>query len=257
MTLVSQVLVIGASGYLGREVLRLCGGDARGTYLRQAAADSLPYDFFTDDLDPLLRALDRVSTVIFTAAVERVPDSNETFPRAVNRFVDSVARAKLRLVYVSSDAVFSGQRGQYREDDAPDATTLYGTHLRLFESEVSQKLSRHVIVRASYLFGHTNSHDDRRRQEALDAIKNERVLFRYQNVFKSPVHVTQAADAIVKLAMGSESGIIHIPGERLSVLDFYRRQCGDIPGAARFIEPQIASFAEAGGFDTSLVSLRS
>jgi dTDP-4-dehydrorhamnose reductase len=252
----SRILVIGASGYLGREIFRLCGADARGTHFRTSVAGTVPYDFFTDGLDPILKAHGPVSTIIFAAAVERLPSSLETFLRAATRFVDSVARASIRLIYVSSDAVFSGERGGYREDDTPDATTLYGTHLRVFESEVSRNLHDHVIVRVSHLFGDTEGHQDRRLQEAQRALKSGQVFPRFQNVFKSPVPVTSAAQAIFKLATSEETGIIHIPGERLSIFDFCLRQCVSYSDSARLIQPQIASRDEVDGFDTSLVSLR-
>ena len=39
-----------------------------------------------------------------------------------------------RLVHISTDCVFSGQRGAYREDDHPDAVDLYGRSKALGES---------------------------------------------------------------------------------------------------------------------------
>lgn len=40
---------------------------------------------------------------------------------------------RARLVHVSTDCVFSGRRGGYAEEDAPDATDLYGASKRLGE----------------------------------------------------------------------------------------------------------------------------
>lgn len=38
----------------------------------------------------------------------------------------AAARAGARFIHISSDCVFSGRRGMYRESDEPDATDLYG-----------------------------------------------------------------------------------------------------------------------------------
>jgi len=42
-------------------------------------------------------------------------------------------------------------------------------------------------------------------------------------MFKSPLHVCQAAEAIVKLGFSDFVGIIHIAGPRMSVFDFTQR----------------------------------
>jgi len=54
----------------------------------------------------------------------------------------SAARARgMRLIHVSTDAVFDGRRGNYTEDDAPDATDLYGRSKALGEVEDEGQLT--------------------------------------------------------------------------------------------------------------------
>jgi dTDP-4-dehydrorhamnose reductase len=48
---------------------------------------------------------------------------NSVLPHRVARFCDLLGA---RLIHVSTDCVFSGRRGNYRESDAPDAEDLYG-----------------------------------------------------------------------------------------------------------------------------------
>lgn len=52
-----------------------------------------------------------------------------------------------RLVHISSDCVFSGSRGQYRESDAPDGTTVYARSKALGEF----RDSKHVTIRTSII----------------------------------------------------------------------------------------------------------
>lgn len=47
-----------------------------------------------------------------------------------------------RLIHFSTDGVFSGKRGNYTEDDTPDATDVYGTTKRL--GEISNQ--KHVLT---------------------------------------------------------------------------------------------------------------
>ena len=43
-----------------------------------------------------------------------------------HRLAAMAARANARMVHISTDCVFSGRGGRYREDDLPDAQDLYG-----------------------------------------------------------------------------------------------------------------------------------
>ncbi|QJD84064.1 dTDP-4-dehydrorhamnose reductase family protein [Cohnella herbarum] len=52
-----------------------------------------------------------------------------------------------RLVHISSDCVFSGSRGQYRESDAPDGTSVYARSKALGEF----RDSKHVTIRTSII----------------------------------------------------------------------------------------------------------
>lgn len=54
-----------------------------------------------------------------------------------------------RLVQIGSDGVFSGTKGQYTEDDFPDATDLYGTAKQL--GEVKEP---HTITLRTSIIGH-------------------------------------------------------------------------------------------------------
>jgi dTDP-4-dehydrorhamnose reductase len=48
---------------------------------------------------------------------------NALFPHRLAELCDGIGA---RLIHISTDCVFSGEKGKYSEDDAPDATDLYG-----------------------------------------------------------------------------------------------------------------------------------
>ncbi len=56
--------------------------------------------------------------------------------------IAAAARARgMRLIHVSTDAVFDGKRGDYTEDDVPDATDLYGRSKALGEVDDESSLT--------------------------------------------------------------------------------------------------------------------
>lgn len=248
------MLVIGASGYLGSEVFRRAGAGALGTYSSHPLASCQRYNFFADQLTPILARLEPNAPVVFAAAVERVQADSQVFLSALQRFVGEMARSQRRLVYVSSDAVFSGTKGQYTEDDAPDALSLYGQNLRYFEQIVAEHVAGSLIVRVSYMYGDTDSHKDRRVEEACAALNSGQSFYRYDNIYKSPVPVVAAARVITRLARSDISGVLHIPGPRLSIYEFFTNELKPIDGLSERVQPCIAEFAAGEGPDTSLVN---
>ena len=65
-------------------------------------------------------------------ALDKVREINSEFPKKL----DSLCRRTQRyLIHFSTDCVFSGKKGNYSEDDRPDAEDLYGQSK--FEGEIS------------------------------------------------------------------------------------------------------------------------
>lgn len=71
---------------------------------------------------------------------------NAVLPHRLARYC-KIANAK--LVHFSTDCVFSGKKGQYKEDDTPDAADLYGRSKLLGEVDYE-----HAITLRTSIIGH-------------------------------------------------------------------------------------------------------
>lgn len=142
-----RVLVLGASGMLGSTAYRLFAGSPEfeviGTLRSDRAAAQLPRTdraklvagVAVDDIDGLMAlfAEHRPDIVInCVGLIKQLADSgdplsalpvNSILPHRLSRLCRLVGA---RLIHVSTDCVFSGQKGGYRETDTPDATDVYG-----------------------------------------------------------------------------------------------------------------------------------
>lgn len=213
-----NVLVVGSSGFLGRAIIKRLAPahTVISTFHRTPLPDAAPYDFFNDDISDLLQRFN-VATVIFTAATEK--EVSGDFGASVERFLRGVQDR--RLVYLSSDAVFSGEKGLYTERDLPTPTTSYGRNLLHFETRIAETCGDFCIVRPSYIYGFSDGLDARlsRARAALQAGQEVTV---FEDMFKSPLGVGQVAEAVLELS-SDFTGIVHVAGERLSVFNFYAR----------------------------------
>jgi dTDP-4-dehydrorhamnose reductase len=163
-----KILVLGATGLLGNAVFRGLSkaADARveGT-IRQDAARGLFAPEHSSRLtvvgdienpEQLARLFDAAApdVVVNCVAVGRPAPADpmrsifvySVLPRRLSHLC---RRSGARLVQIGSDGVFSGSRGGYSEDDAPDADDIYGISKLL--GEVAEP---HAITLRTSIIGH-------------------------------------------------------------------------------------------------------
>jgi len=128
-------LVIGGSGQLGKALLaRLHAESVRafGTFRNRPFPGGLPLDI--SDESAVSRLLDSVrpDVIYLTAAYTHV-DGCEEHPEEALRInvlgtrhvVEGCKRRGARLVFFSTDYVFDGRAGPYREEDRPHPLGVY------------------------------------------------------------------------------------------------------------------------------------
>ncbi|MDR3581103.1 MAG: dTDP-4-dehydrorhamnose reductase [Oryzomonas sp.] len=148
-----MILVIGANGMLGRDIMALLGDRGRGVDIDGIDITEL------QSTERVLTAL-RPSVVINCAAytdVDGCESNRETAMQVNGEGVAHLAMATrtlgARLVQISTDYVFDGSKGMpYLEDDAPHPLSVYG------ESKLAGEMNAvfnpdHLIVRTQWLYG--------------------------------------------------------------------------------------------------------
>jgi dTDP-4-dehydrorhamnose reductase len=141
-----RILILGGDGMLGHRLLMHLQGnhEARVTLRRDLAAYER-YGLFTPensytgvearDTDRLLEVMagfrpeavvNAVGIVKQRASAKEAIPSLEINSLLPHRLSLVCGAAGARLVHVSTDCVFSGRRGNYTEEDVPDAEDLYG-----------------------------------------------------------------------------------------------------------------------------------
>lgn len=170
-----KVLVLGASGMLGNAVLRYfatqtehealgvvrSAGSAR--LLPASLQDNIALGGDVDDVDALVRMFDRHRpTVVINCVglVKQLGDAKDPLAaipiNAVlpHRLARLCALAGARLVHLSTDCVFAGDKGMYREDDLPDAQDVYGRTKLLGEVDYPHALTLRTSIIGHELASH-------------------------------------------------------------------------------------------------------
>ena len=209
------MIVTGAGGMLGHDVVRVAGDEAVGL----ARTD-------LDVTDPaaVREAVAGADTVINCAAWTDV-DGAESDPDGalrVNRDgARNVAEAADRVLYVSSDYIFDGEkRTPYVESDPTRPLSSYGRSKLAGEQATAEENPRHFVVRSSWLFGAGGGNF----VETMLRLGSERDALRVvDDQVGCPTFTAHLAEAIVRLATTDDYGIHHIAGSgRCSWYEFAR-----------------------------------
>jgi dTDP-4-dehydrorhamnose reductase len=140
-----RVMVVGATGTLGHRLCLEwgdrfeCFGTVREPVVEPVgellAATTLIAGVTADAPESLRPALERAKPDVVVnciGAVKQAEAGQQAIPaiRVNSLFPHQLAALcrehSARMVHVSTDCVFSGSRGNYSEDDVPDATDIYG-----------------------------------------------------------------------------------------------------------------------------------
>lgn len=151
-----RVLITGAHGQVGRELLRLATEGFEVVGMGSAELDIV-------DAGAVATALERLQPqLIVNAAAYTAVDKAESEPErawAVNRdgvLHLAIAAEKLGIpvLHISTDYVFAGDACQpYRESDPTAPNGVYGTSKLGGEIALAAHCSRHIILRTSWVFG--------------------------------------------------------------------------------------------------------
>jgi dTDP-4-dehydrorhamnose reductase len=233
----TRVLLTGATGQLGSYLLReLRQRDLTvESWSSREGANVLGLSCRHVDL----RDVDRVSEafrefkpdiVIHAAAVSSAAACLEDPTRA--RQVNSTATRVLaelaqkqhaRLVFTSTDLVFDGRQGNYRETDAATPISVYG-HSKAAAERCVVHCENQLALRISLLFAPSINGRPVFFDHQLEAVQQGSRCFLFEDEWRTPLSTQLAAEGILRVAETDIKGILHLAGpESISRFDMGQR----------------------------------
>ena len=152
-----------------------------------------------------------------------------------------------RLVQVSSDFVFDGENGPYREDDRPHPVNYYGRTKLAAENAVrGAGLSKWAIARTVLVYG--TAREMSRTNVVLwmiDALSRGETIHVVDDQWRTPTYVEDLAMGIERMIHFEKTGIYHLSGrELITVYDLACTVADVFDLDASLIEPVASDFFE-------------
>ncbi len=228
-----KVVVTGGSGMLGHRLARLARQEHEvwGTYHTQKVdiegCTMVVLDVSDEgQVRERLRDIDP-DVVIHTAALtdvdecERAPDKAALINGGGTRIVAAMCeKLGAHFVYISTDYVFDGSRGGYREEDRPIPVNQYGKSKLLGETWALQHCSRALIVRTT-MYGLKVPPKFGMMESLVTALLSGKPLARFVDQFFNPLYTAQLSQIILRLVDLGMTGLYHAgAAEKVSRLQF-------------------------------------
>lgn len=200
-SIIKNILITGAAGKLGKAVLDLLPnaiGATRSTFDLSKA----------NEINVFLDENPNITIILHCAAMISPPKINEDIIQAIGSNIIGTAllssecyKRNIRLVYISTDYVFAGEKGMYKEADLLFPSNKYAWSKLGGECAV-QMLNKWVIIRLSF------GPDE----------------FPYKAAFIDQFTSRESASTIAKkiknIILSDFNGLIHIGGTRKSVYNY-------------------------------------
>ncbi len=224
-----KLVITGATGFLGWHLLKLAVKDwevygfAHHNNCTLTGVNAIKCDIcnyielgdYLDDIEP--------DALIHTAALadanfcQKNPGISRTVNVDASRNIAGICSDfNIPFAFTSTDLVFDGTQGKYKETDAKNPISVYGEHKSEAEEEILKIYPGSVIFRLPFMLGHPDAGTNNYFRGFIDRLDKGETVNLFTDEYRSVCGAGSVARGMLNL-FESNSGILHLGGkERLS-----------------------------------------
>ena len=231
-----RVLVTGGLGYIGKFICSCLKNkyDIVSTDCRKPEhiAEKFEYLDITDERQVKRQLLSiKPDTIIHLAGIKDLNFSQKnkelTYNINVcgtNNLISVCKDTGAKMIFLSTDYVFDGQKGMYKEEDAVNPQTYYGFTKVEAEKSISESLDNYVIIRTGGVFGSYDGAMSPLFSWLLDNLKAVKPVDAYTDVYNTPTPLEILGEGMDKVIKTKSTGLFHIAGpKKINRSDFFKK----------------------------------
>ena len=134
---------------------------------------------------------------------------------AVENLVHAARKVKAKILHVSTDYIFAGNDGPYREDAIPDPTGFYGRSKLAGENVLKGSGTHFAIVRSMVLYGKAINIRPNFVTWLIDKLSKKEPVRIVTDQFGNVTLADELAVGIWRVVLKNLSGIFHIAGNEI------------------------------------------
>jgi len=225
------ILVTGSNGLLGQKLTEKVLAEGRVKLIatskganRYPIANGYEYaemDILNNGLVKQVIEKYQPDAIIHTAAMTNV-DTGEADKElchqlnvdATQNLISLCEKNNIRFIHLSTDFIFDGADGPYKEEDAPNPLSYYGETKLLAELAVKESTANWAILRTILVYGITN---DMSRSNivlwAKGALEKGQAINVVNDQWRMPTLAEDLAEACLLAVEKNAQGIYHVSGK--------------------------------------------
>ena len=217
-----KVFISGASGLVGGNCLKHFieqGWNAIGSYYSYETPDTVFYDTLNpDDSKNFDIAAFAPDVIVHCGALTHVDycetNVQESYEKTVQSTINLITVAKscnARLVYLSTDYVFDGKDGPYKENHPVNPLSVYARHKLEAEQMVLKETKNALVLRVTNVYGNEIRGKNFVARIMDQCQKKQKLTLKLPyDQYASPANAWDIARAMFVLLKDNKHGVYHI-----------------------------------------------
>ncbi|UCE36340.1 MAG: SDR family oxidoreductase [Thermoplasmata archaeon] len=222
-----KLMIIGGSGLLGGHLARFAQEEYEVVATYMGHPIEIPGCRTTSmDIRDFYKTENKISKekpdLIILSAAQRNVDYCEKKPEEVWKInvqgAKNVAiaskKVQAKLIYLSTDLVFDGEKEGYQEEEDPNPINYYGKTKLEGEKEVAKACEDYAIARVSVLYDwNPFEHTFNFVSWVYNSLKEKKEISLFTDQFRNATYIKNACDALLGIHKKGEQGIFHVAGK--------------------------------------------
>ncbi len=226
-----SILITGVNGFLGNYLTPVLLNAGYIVYGIGKGMRRLPiidkkfqyYDIDLTDSYSLQQLFEIISpNIILHAAANSKPDDCELHQesaytinvQSTKLLLDFAEKIKSRFVYISTDFVFDGEKGLYKETDEPNPINYYGKTKLLSEQLVTQYPFPNTIIRTVLVYGKPLAGRQNILSFVYAKLQNREPVQLVNDQYRTPTYIKDLVWGIKEIVEHEKTGIWHLSGDQ-------------------------------------------
>jgi dTDP-4-dehydrorhamnose reductase len=227
-----KILIIGGTGMLGSSImLSETNHELWGTFLNEKPLSKNISKLDITNQKQVKDFLNFINpdAIIHTAAITNVDlcEEKPNFAKEVHvngtrHLVNICKDLGTYFLYISTDSVFDGEKGNYNEKDEPNPLNVYAK--TKFEGELETiKYANSSVIRTN-IYGFNWLSKLSITEWILKLLRDKKQITLFKDVFFSPILVNNFTEALIEIVEKKITGIYHVAcPESITKCDFGRK----------------------------------
>lgn len=213
-----NTLIIGSSGKIGDFFLKSKKKNFFFTYFKKKIKGGIKFDIINDDIKKIVKKYN-IKKVVFLSAITDpdICEKNKKYSNMVNvkktrEVIRVLIKENIYILFVSSEFVFDGVKGNYKENDKTRPINLYGKQKVNVEEFLTKNYKNFSILRIAKTYSDDLSGNTLITNYVKDILHNKKEFKISKKQIFSPLYVKDLIKIIYYFLLKKKTGIFHVAG---------------------------------------------